>query len=479
MEFTLKNIGIIKDSKIKLDGLTVITGPNNSGKSTIGKALYSVIKTENTPKAEYEKEIEKTKSNTFIKIAEEFKFNSIAKYIKVRNDSMGTIISLFSLVSSIHILNSLANNYDTANEKSMSLGKGFDLLSDFLEKVNKEYLLNISTRDGLEDPYFKEYLDGFDTKISNARDLYKKTKDLIYTDENYQLFTMRTFSRTLESEFSGQVISNIFSCKGGDTIGRLILTDNKQILDDVYVDSKGAVQQNHFTFRTMMRSNVILFDDAYAVDDLNKHTKWRGANNHVKYLLDCLQTKENETIFEEEMSKVDIKHILELIANSYPGAMSNMAGVYTYSDDIIKDLFIENLATGSKCFAVIKQLIENRQIRRNTMLILDEPESHLHPEWQNVFAEIITILVKEWDVKVLLTTHSPNFLLALDTYAMKHKIVKVTHFYQSKHNVDHSVSFDCADDKINEVYANLSLPFIELDALRSELLAQEAEGDED
>ena len=27
MELTLKNIGIIKDSTIKLDGLTVITGP--------------------------------------------------------------------------------------------------------------------------------------------------------------------------------------------------------------------------------------------------------------------------------------------------------------------------------------------------------------------------------------------------------------------------------------------------------------------
>ena len=45
MELTLKNIGIIKDSTIKLDGLTVITGPNNSGKSTVGKVLYSLIKT--------------------------------------------------------------------------------------------------------------------------------------------------------------------------------------------------------------------------------------------------------------------------------------------------------------------------------------------------------------------------------------------------------------------------------------------------
>ena len=57
MELTLKNIGIIKDSTIKLDGLTVITGPNNSGKSTVGKVLYSLIKTETLPASEYQNEI--------------------------------------------------------------------------------------------------------------------------------------------------------------------------------------------------------------------------------------------------------------------------------------------------------------------------------------------------------------------------------------------------------------------------------------
>ena len=40
MEFNIKKVGIIKDSSVKLDGLTIITGVNNSGKSTVGKALY-------------------------------------------------------------------------------------------------------------------------------------------------------------------------------------------------------------------------------------------------------------------------------------------------------------------------------------------------------------------------------------------------------------------------------------------------------
>ena len=39
MELLLQNIGIIGNAKIALNGLTVICGSNNSGKSTAGKAL--------------------------------------------------------------------------------------------------------------------------------------------------------------------------------------------------------------------------------------------------------------------------------------------------------------------------------------------------------------------------------------------------------------------------------------------------------
>ena len=45
MKLKLNNIGIIKEADIKIDGLTVIAGKNDSGKSTISKVLYSMITT--------------------------------------------------------------------------------------------------------------------------------------------------------------------------------------------------------------------------------------------------------------------------------------------------------------------------------------------------------------------------------------------------------------------------------------------------
>jgi len=43
MELQLTNIGMIKEANVKLDGLTVIAGENDTGKSTVGKALFMIL----------------------------------------------------------------------------------------------------------------------------------------------------------------------------------------------------------------------------------------------------------------------------------------------------------------------------------------------------------------------------------------------------------------------------------------------------
>ena len=45
MKIELKNIGKIRSASVDLDGITVIAGENNTGKSTVSKALYSSYKT--------------------------------------------------------------------------------------------------------------------------------------------------------------------------------------------------------------------------------------------------------------------------------------------------------------------------------------------------------------------------------------------------------------------------------------------------
>ena len=43
MILSLKNIGKVESAKVELNGITVIAGENDTGKSTVGKALYSIF----------------------------------------------------------------------------------------------------------------------------------------------------------------------------------------------------------------------------------------------------------------------------------------------------------------------------------------------------------------------------------------------------------------------------------------------------
>lgn len=43
MKLTLKNIGKIGTASVEINGITVIAGENNTGKSTVGRALLQCL----------------------------------------------------------------------------------------------------------------------------------------------------------------------------------------------------------------------------------------------------------------------------------------------------------------------------------------------------------------------------------------------------------------------------------------------------
>ena len=125
-------------------------------------------------------------------------------------------------------------------------------------------------------------------------------------------------------------------------------------------------------------------------------------------------------------------------------------------------LNMKNLSTGLKTFVILQTLLKNGSIEQNSTIILDEPEIHLHPEWQLLFAELIVLLQKEFGVHVLLNTHSPYFLRAIQVYSAKYGIADRCRYYLSEAVGDQAEITDVTKE-IDKIYARLSHPLQRLE----------------
>lgn len=150
---------------------------------------------------------------------------------------------------------------------------------------------------------------------------------------------------------------------------------------------------------------------------------------------------------------------MNLLRETIHGDFVERDDKFIFSDDISgANLELSNLSTGIKSFAVILKLLENNDIKDHSLIILDEPEVHLHPKWQLKFAEILIMLQKEFDLNILLTTHSPYFINALEVYSKEHNIGERMKYYlaYSKKNLGY---FDDVTTNTDRIYELLAEPF--------------------
>ena len=126
-----------------------------------------------------------------------------------------------------------------------------------------------------------------------------------------------------------------------------------------------------------------------------------------------------------------------------------------YFDKNGKKIEIVNVATGIKYFGIFQILSENNWLNKNTVFVLDEPEVHLHPKWQLKMAKIIVKLVKN-GVKILVNSHSPYMIEALQRYAELEKVT--ADFYLAEDGYIKKEN-DRNSETLAKIFEKLSEPF--------------------
>lgn len=107
-------------------------------------------------------------------------------------------------------------------------------------------------------------------------------------------------------------------------------------------------------------------------------------------------------------------------------------------------------------------MLEKGEIEENGIIILDEPEVHLHPEWQMRYAEMIVLLQKMFNINFLISTHRPDFLTAVELYSKKNELTSNRYYYIKKVGGALYPDIQEVTGNIDIIYKSLSEPMVSM-----------------
>lgn len=400
MKISLNNISKVKKADIEIKGITVIAGENNTGKSTVGKALWSIFNSFYNIKKELKIEREET---ILKKIMKEIDIDEIKDITLIRKVSRK--LSSLNLPDKKEIEKILLESFKVFNKDSIN-----NLVKDVYEilSLEDEYIL----KNHLENILLTE----FNGQINN-----------LYNNEEGKI-DLKIADKEISIKIDSQKIKSVENIEKLNLSTEAVYIDDPYILDDSrIIYSKKGKHKNDLKVLLSSKKNISLVDNALLSKKIEKIDK------------------KLEEVFKEEMvfnfydKKIKLKNSME-------------------------ELEIKNLSTGLKTFVILKNLIDNGALEERGTIILDEPEIHLHPEWQLVFAEIIVMLQVELNLHILLATHSPYFLRAIQVYAGNYGIADKCKYYLAENEENYSVIKDVSDE-VELIFKKLARPLQKLEDL--------------
>lgn len=417
MRLSLKGIGKINSASVEINGITVIAGENNTGKSTVGRALFAVF-------------------NSFYNIQKQIEYERIA---------------------SVEIL--LDRMYFEGKSRSFKMLPTDEIAKYVVSHIHEHQTDLTSVKReiiGLFEQYGVDIEKDYDT--DTVDETVERIGAVLAVSGDELLKSI--LEKKLGGEFKGQ-ICNIFQ----DAYGQIELGIKEQhVVVSIEGDEvRSVAKPEHMTLHT----EVIYIDDPFVLDELGnggRRIRSQYADHRAHLLSKLYANNQAGNLVDEIITKEKLESIYEKISTVCSGDIvrekRTQIGYRRQNSEKVLD--VRNLSTGLKTFVMLKMLLINGTIERNGTIILDEPEIHLHPEWQLLFAELIVLIQKEFGVHVLLNTHSPYFLRAIQVYSAKYSIADTCKYYLSEVDEDQAHIVDVSDC-IDKIYEKLSRPLQELE----------------
>lgn len=214
-----------------------------------------------------------------------------------------------------------------------------------------------------------------------------------------------------------------------------------------------------------MFGSVFYYDTPFILDDFRKSGDHRG--RLASAIMDFNERNAVDILSTEESTRVFTKIVSSVIDGEFQ--QRGPGKEYVENDGIHIDL--RNMASGMKVFAMLEILVSEGKLMPGSLLILDEPEAHVHPKWINTLGKLIVFMAKKMSIRIVMTTHNPQLLLAIQAHSLEQSLH--TDYY-SLHDKDGTSELVDVSEKIGTVYATMSDAFDEVNDLYWSLLDRES-----
>lgn len=421
MRLSIENLAKLNQVELALDGITVVVGDNNTGKSTLGKTLWAMFQSfSHLP--EQAQHARRSKSWALL---DEFAFR-FSKPARLTQAYMRLDEWLAGKLSMPEWQQLLLKNADASREK---------LQWEEWERRFRE------VRDLSEQDLQRQIVQG--------------VFDAVF-DEQFIPLRRAPGPTAVKLTVRGKELSARFSKDGLPDLSQELALQHQAFL----IDSPDCLEQ--LAYGERLTVSLFPLEDEFQMPSRSLAAQiWRSFQKKDAEVVDKLLAKKKlarvEAIFSQTMNGT--------LQKTPKGEIQ-----FVSQEFAAQPLHLRNLSQGLKAFALLQAAFLRNAIGEDDVLILDEPEIHLHPEWQLKYAEAIVLLQKEFHLTVLLTSHSPDFVQALRLFSQKHGLAGSLNGYLSEATEEGGVTIsEMPQDNWDAIFERFIASYTRLQELRIEL----------
>lgn len=413
----------INHAEIIVNGITVVAGENGSGKSSISKLLYFLYRTV----AGYDAIVKRALLNDLRDVSQlldiMFQEYKISDNLEVRDFPRRYSHTLRkSLMESEFIDDELTkwlNAISIVQESHVSNMNSDDKKIIYLKQNRINRILNDVLKPKENDLEMSESFSNLKSLVINLFDEAQKTINSrptsLFIEELKEIFSEQDLPETFDVlEYGSPIIS----------LNNDHLAIPYSIQNAIYIDSP------------------MMF---YAEGSDNQH--WND-------LIELLQQSGNENNSITDLIGSEI--IQGHVDASDDTIFSTEDFKFRRNDGEIFNLL--DVATGIKSFSILQLLLKNGVINDKTLMIIDEPESHLHPQWVIEYARVIVLMNKFIGVKFFLATHNPDMVSAIRYISEKEgTLEKVNYYLAEKASNKFKYNYKFLEKEIDPIFASFNI----------------------